>query len=103
MAAQSPLSRLCLLQPGQVGTCYALLTSKERGTTRDGKPYYRVSFRDSERSVTSMIWHNADRFAECGASWKVDTFYKLRALYSETQYGPQSEIDRIREVTAEDR
>ena len=94
--------RLSQLQPGQSGDCYALLVAKERGKTREGKPYYRVSFRDSERTATAMIWNDSTWFAQCDEEWKEEEFYKLRCVYTETQYGPQIEIDLIREVTPDD-
>jgi len=97
------ITRLSELCPGQSGDCFALLVAKERGKTRDGKPYYRVTFRDAQRTVTSMIWSDTVWFADCEQQWTEDGFYKLRCLYTESQYGPQVDIDRIREVTDEDK
>lgn len=98
----SRISRLCELQPGQSGDCYVLLVSKARGSTRDGKPYFRTVFRDRGRSATAMIWRDAALFADCEQAWEPGRFYKLRCRYIENQYGPQVEIDRIREATPED-
>ena len=95
--------RLSDLQPGQWSDCFALLAEKDRGKTRDGKPYYRVTFRDAVRSATAMIWQDSAWFADCEQNWQVGRFYKLRCRYSETQYGPQVELDRVREVTDADR
>lgn len=91
------------LVAGEQGDCFVLLASKERAQTRDGKPYYRVAFRDAQRTATSMIWSDTGWFPECEAKWAVGEFYKLRCSYSESQYGPQIEIDRIRLVEAADR
>ncbi|HID21590.1 MAG TPA: HD domain-containing protein [Planctomycetaceae bacterium] len=102
MASPPPVTPLSRLQPGQVADCFVLLVSKERGTTRDGKPYYRVSFRDAERTVTAMIWNDSPWFSACEESWQVDQFYKLRCQYQETAYGPQIEINRIRDIKQED-
>ncbi len=96
------VGRLCDLQPGQLGDCFALLTAREQSTTRDGKPYYRCTFRDAGRSVTAMIWSDTPFFADCEQSWRAGQFYKLRCRYSENSYGPQIELDRIREVTEDD-
>lgn len=49
-----------------------------------------------------MIWSDTGWFPDCEAKWSVGEFYKLRCSYSESQYGPQIEIDRIRPVEAAD-
>ena len=94
--------RLSEFQPGESGDCYALLVSRESATTRDGKPYYRVQFRDRKQTVTAMVWSDSAWFAECDQTWKPGNFYKIRCQYSDTQYGPQIDIDRIRETNEED-
>ncbi len=100
--ATTGITRLCDLQPGQLGDCYALLTAREQATTRDGKPYYRCTFRDAVRSVTAMIWSDTPFFALCAESWQAGQFYKLRCRFSESSYGPQIELDRVRDVNDED-
>jgi len=96
------IHRLCELDPGQQADCFALLAMKDRAKTRDGKPYYRVLFRDAGRTVTAMIWNDTTWFADCEESWPVGSFYKLRCTYDETKFGPQIELDRIREVVESD-
>ena len=90
--------RLSEMTPGQEADFFALLTAKEELTTREGKPYWRVTFRDANREVTFPIWDNTPWAAECRERWTPGTFYKLRAAYRENNYGPQLEIRRIREV-----
>ncbi|REJ91242.1 MAG: HD domain-containing protein [Planctomycetota bacterium] len=97
------VTRLCEMQPGEVGICFVVLAAKERGKTRDGKPYYRAIFRDSGRTATAMIWSDGGLFADCEQAWQAGRFYKVRCIYAENQYGPQIDIDRIREATEEDR
>lgn len=94
--------RLRELEPGQQADCFALLAMKDRAKTRDGKPYYRVLFRDAVRTVTAMIWNDTAWFAACEESWQVGSFYKLRCRYDETKYGPQIELDNIREAVEDD-
>jgi 3'-5' exoribonuclease len=94
---------LSQLVPGEQADCFALLLVREKATTRDGKPYYRCSFRDAERSVTAMIWSDSVFFADCDQGWQAGQFFKLRCRYSESSYGPQIEIDRLRPATDEDR
>ena len=82
---------------------FLLLTSKEQLTTRDGKPYYRVGFRDAGREVVFPIWDNTPWTADCRDHWTPGAFYKVRAAYRDTNYGPQLEIRKIREVVDSDR
>jgi len=97
-----PVVRFCDMAPGQSGDTYALLGSREEAHTRDGKPYYRVMFKDSDRSAVAMIWADSAFFADCRDAWKVGSFYKLRCRFEESNYGPQINLDRIREVTDAD-
>lgn len=86
------------LTNGQEADFFALLCGKEELTTRDGKPYFRVSFRDANREVSFPIWNDTSWSTVCRDQWIVGEFYKLRALYRETTYGPQLEIRKIRPV-----
>lgn len=96
------IRRLSDLEPGQQADCFVVLAAKDRSKTRDGKPYYRVSFRDAKRTVTAMIWSDTAWFADCESAWQVGGFYKLRCKYDESKFGPQIELDRIRDVQASD-
>ncbi|GAB6165394.1 3'-5' exoribonuclease YhaM [Thermostilla marina] len=103
MAAKKTLTSLSSLQPGEEGVFFALLSKKEVGTTRDGKPYFRVTFRDAEREVTFPVWSNS-RWAEaCREDWLPGTCYKLQATLQETQFGHQLDIRRIRPASDDDR
>ena len=83
---------------GQESDIFVLLTLKESLTTRDGKPYFKVAFRDHMREVSFPIWTDSPWGADCRDQWKTGMFYKVRALYRETNYGPQLDIRKIREV-----
>jgi 3'-5' exoribonuclease len=87
---------------GQEGDIFALLSGKEELTTRDGKPYFKVSFRDSKREVSFPIWADSAWAADCRQQWLPGTCYKLRATYRDTNYGPQLEIRKIRAVSESD-
>ncbi len=93
---------LAELTPGQTADCFAMLASRDRGKTRDGKPYFRVTFRDADRALTTMIWADSGFFSECEQEWKDGEFYKLRGRYTESSYGPQFDLDLIRTVLPED-
>jgi len=103
MSLGARVQRLCDFAVGDSGDCFALLAAKDRATTRDGKPYFRVTFRDGRRSATAMIWSDTPWFADCEANWQVGMFYKLRCSYLENQYGSQVELDRVRPVEPSDR
>jgi 3'-5' exoribonuclease len=90
------------LANGQEGEFFALLAAKEENTTKHGKPFFRVTFRDSKREVSFPIWGDAPLAKPCRDDWTVGAFYKLRAAYRDTEYGPQLDIRRIREVTDDD-
>lgn len=90
------------LAPGQEADFFALLSAKETLSTREGKPYFKVSFRDARREVSFPIWGDAPLADDCRKNWAVGAIYKLRAAYRETSYGPQLEISKIREAIASD-
>jgi len=103
--AMKPNSIVALseMQPDQEGDFFALLSGKEQLTTKNGKPYFRVTFRDGRKEVTFPVWGDSPWAADCREQWTPGRFYKLRAAYRETQYGPQLDIRRIREATDADK
>ncbi|MEO1497232.1 MAG: HD domain-containing protein [Planctomycetota bacterium] len=90
------------LANGEEGDFFALLADRQELLTKEGKPYWRVTFRDAGRDVTFPVWSDAPLADACRSEWQVGDFYKLRALYRETTYGPQLEIRRIRAVEEAD-
>ncbi len=95
-------ARLSDLAHGQEADFFALLSGKDEQTTKDGKPYFRVAFRDAGREVNFPIWSDSPLALACRDEWAVGKFYKLRAQYRETNYGPQLEIRRLRETNDAD-
>lgn len=102
LAKPPTLVPLSQLTTGQEADFFALLSDRAQLTTKDGKPYFRVTFRDSGREVSFPIWSDGPLFARCNTEWQVGGFYKIRALYHETAYGPQLDIRLIRPVEAAD-
>ncbi len=96
------ITSLHLLGDGDEGDFFALLSDKQILATRDGKPYHRVTFRDAKREVSFPIWNDAPLAKECREAWRAGQFFKLRAGYRETNYGPQLDILRIRPVVDAD-
>ncbi|MDX1944730.1 MAG: HD domain-containing protein [Pirellulaceae bacterium] len=88
---------------GEEADAFVLLAAKTAGTTKDGKPFYRVTFRDAGREVSFPIWNDSIFAEACRDQWQVGQFYKVRAVYTETKFGPQLDIRKIRPVTPEDR
>jgi 3'-5' exoribonuclease len=97
-----PLLSLDEIIPGQEADMFVLLTTKEELTAKNGKPYFKVAFRGKNREVSFPIWDNAPWAAECRAQWTPGVFYKIRAIYRETTFGPQLEIRKIREIVESD-
>ncbi|QGJ69676.1 Dihydroneopterin 2',3'-cyclic phosphate phosphodiesterase [Planctomycetales bacterium 10988] len=87
---------------GQEADCFVMLFKKEVLQTKEGKPYFRVGFRDREREVVFPIWNDGPLAEECRNAWEVGICYKVRALFRETQYGPQLDIRKIRPVNDDD-
>jgi 3'-5' exoribonuclease len=97
-----PILSLSEMVPGQDADVFVLMTAKEQLTTREGKPYFRVGFRDSGREVAFPIWDNSPWAIDCRDKWNPGVFYKVRAAYRETNYGAQLDIRKIREVCEAD-
>lgn len=89
---------LCEMEPNQEAVCFALLVAKQELRTRDGKPYFKVAFRDRRREVSFPIWGDSPLADDCQKGWTVGVAYKIRAILRETSYGPQLDIVRIREA-----
>jgi 3'-5' exoribonuclease len=94
----APIVSLFELAEGQEADFFALLSEKQELKTRDGKPYYRVTFRDARREVAFPIWSDSPLAEACRSEWSPGGFYKMRALLRQTTYGPQLEIKKIRLV-----
>jgi 3'-5' exoribonuclease len=97
-----PVVMLSELVNGQEADMFVLMTAKEELTTRDGKPYFRVGFRDQAREVSFPIWNDSPWGVDCRDAWQPGVFYKVRAVYRDTNYGPQLELRKVREVCSAD-
>lgn len=91
------------LTPGPPADFFALLSDKQKGTTRDGKPYLACKFRDLRRTVSVMVWQDHKEFTNA-EQWQPGGFFKLRGTFAEHEkYGPQVELHQLREVKESDR
>jgi len=98
-----PIVSLGAMTDGQEADTFVLLTAKEEGVTKHGKPYFRVTMRDSKREIQFPVWQDSICANDCRDLWKVGGFYKLRAVYKESSYGPQLEVQKSREANDGDR
>lgn len=101
MSRPRRITALADLKPGEEGEFFAVLTAKEELKTREGKPYFRVTFRDARRQVTFPIWIDSRWGQECRQNWSAGRCYRLRAVYRESHFGPELEIRQIRELSPE--
>ena len=100
--ASMPVVPLSEMVPEQEADLFVLMTHKEQLTTRDGKPYFKVGFRDAGREVNFPIWANSPLAIDCRDQWAPGKFYKVRAVYRESNFGPQLDIRKIREAVEAD-
>jgi 3'-5' exoribonuclease len=102
--SRSKIARLSELQHGDTADFFAVLASRKRDVTRDGKPYYQCRFRDARRTASFMVWLDGGLFEVCQNEWREGQCFKIRAAYGEHErYGPQIDIVQIRPVRDEDR
>lgn len=97
-----PILTLAEMPAGQEADVFALLAAKEELKAKNGKPYFRVTFRDATRELNFPIWGDSPWAGDCRDQWTAGTFFKLRAIYRETSFGPQLDIRRIRAVVDAD-
>lgn len=98
-----PIVPLSEMNDGQEADTFVLLASKSEGLTKDHKPYSRVTFRDARREVSFPIWNDSPLASACREQWQAGSFFKVRCVYRETNFGPQLDIRKIRPVVPEDR
>lgn len=107
---EAAVTTLAELTAGEEAECFLLLAARDKATTRDGKPFYRTTFRDRVgpenapgKSVTAMVWSDSAWFPACDGEWTTGDFFRVRCKYEETKYGPQIELKSVRPATEEDR
>ena len=103
--SKPPLVRLAELEPDQHADFFAQLAVKARSSTSTGKPYFSCKFRDNKRTVSAVpIWSDSTHFKACQKTWHPGHFFKIRGTFtSHEKYGPQIELDQIRQVLEADR
>lgn len=97
-----PITTLSEMSAGQEADLFLLMIGKDELKTKTDKPYFKVGFRDGTREVSFPIWSDSPWAVECRDRWTPGVFYKIRAVYRETSFGPQLEIRKIRETVEAD-
>lgn len=90
------------LEQGHWDQCYALLSAKESKLTKAGKPYFKITFADANRSASLMVWHDSNWYDVCDQNWSRGDSFFLRCRLVETNYGLQIELDEARPVNEQD-
>lgn len=97
-----PIVPLAEMINGQEGIFFALLSGKSEAKTKDGKPFFRLLFRDHHREVQSPIWSDNPLYPICKEKWKTGDCFKIAGIFRETDFGPKMEIRRIRPAVESD-
>ena len=97
------IKMLADLAPNVESDCFVQLVERELLKTKDGKPYYKVLFRDCDKSANAFIWLNSPFFADCENNWRVGAYYKIRATARDSNYGVKLELRRVRETNPADK
>lgn len=97
-----PLVRIAQLAPGGAAEFFARLAGKEPRTTRDGNPFFRVTFQDASGQIPAMVWHDSPHFPDCQTLWKKGATFRITGRLTASKYGPQLELATIRETCPTD-
>lgn len=87
------------LIPGRGVEEIFLVSSKEMGTTRKGKPFLRLRLSDRSGTVDGVLWEDAE---EAASLFEQGDHIYVRGTVSEYKGSPQVKADRIRPVPAEE-
>ncbi|MGL4419046.1 MAG: 3'-5' exoribonuclease YhaM family protein [Gemmataceae bacterium] len=103
MAVAPPVVPLHQMSVRQLADTFAQLAEKNLHKTRDGKPFFNLKWKNRYRTVSMVIWADAEQYRVCESDWHVGGFYKLRGVYQEHEkYGPQLDVVQVRDVLPTD-
>jgi 3'-5' exoribonuclease len=93
---ETSVIRLGDFQDGQEAECFAMLASKDRGTTKKNEPFVKCFFRDRHLTVEAPLWADS-RFLKQSDGWSEGLAYRIRARGRfNARYGLQLELIDIR-------
>lgn len=93
----------CELTEGQEADFFAVFVKKEAKTTSQGKPYYSITIRDANRTVTFPVWNDSP-FTPLIEKLEDNSFIKVRGVYQvNAKYGAQVNLIQMRLIEDRDR
>lgn len=99
---ETAVIRLGDFQDGQEADCFAVLVTKEKGTTKKNEPFVKCYFRDRQLTVEAPLWSD-NRFLRQSDAWAEGIAYRLRARGEfNARYGLQLKLIDIRPAAPED-
>jgi len=93
---------LSTMTPDEIADVFVLIIKKDSLVTRQGKPFYKVTFRDELKEVSVPVWHDSQLWEDCQNRWQVGKYYKVRGSIQQTKFGEQLQIAIIREANEDD-
>ena len=93
----------CELTEGQEADFFAVFVKKESKLTSQGKPYYSITIRDADRTVTFPVWNDSP-FTPLIEKLEDNSFIKVRGVYQvNAKYGAQVDLKKMCTVQDGDR
>ncbi len=93
----------CELTEGQEADFFAVFVKKESKTTSQGKPFYSITIRDADRTVTFPVWNDSP-FTPLIEKLEDGSFIKVRGVYQvNAKYGAQVNLIQMRLIEDRDR
>ena len=102
--ATLPLVKLHALDPQVHAAFFALLSEKIPKTTREGKPFFALKFRDRKRTVSTVVWSDSPWYSTCEKEWSPGGLYRIQGVLFETdRFGLTLEIRDLRDASEKDK
>ena len=93
----------CELTEGQEADFFAVFVKKESKLTSQGKPFYSITIRDADRTVSFPVWNDSP-FTPLVEKLEDGSFIKVRGVYQvNAKYGAQVNLIQMRLVEDRDR
>lgn len=93
---ESQVIRLGDFQDGQEAECFAVLVSRDKGTTKKNEPFVKCFFRDRHQTVEAPLWSD-HRLIRQSDGWTDGLAYRIRARGEfNARYGLQLKLIDLR-------
>ncbi|HEY2786501.1 MAG TPA: HD domain-containing protein [Fimbriiglobus sp.] len=92
-----PVHALHEMPLGKRADTFVLIAERRPGKTRENKPYLVFTLKNLRRSVSAIVWGDAELYLLCDREWLPGLFLRIRGvLYEHETYGPQIAIEGAR-------